>query len=296
MVVNHNLSAMFASRQINLNDAAQTQDIEKLSSGSRINRAGDDAAGLAVSEKMRSQIRGLNQAAKNTMDGVSFIQTTEGYLGGTTEALQRIRELAVQAANGIYTNEDRSMLQVETKQLVSEIDRIASQAQFNGLNMLTGRFAATGAAEGNLAQKQGGGSSRQEMWLHVGANMDQHIKLNVATMTANALGIIDPKTKQAVSLSNSDKANMTIGIVDTALQKVNSERANLGAYQNRLTKALGTINTAAENLQASESRIRDTDMAGAMVSYTKNNVLVQSSTAMLANANQKSQSVLQLLR
>lgn len=294
MIINHNLSAMFASRQLGINNIAQGKDIEKLSSGSRINRAGDDAAGLAVSEKMRSQIRGLNQAAKNAMDGVSFIQTTEGYLNGTTEALQRMRELAVQGANGIYTAEDRQMINYEVQQLSQEVDRIASHAQFNGLNMLTGRFADTSSAANTTAGSVSG--EKTAMWLHVGANMDQRIRVNIATMTAAALGVSNPSSKEGVSVSTTEKANISIGILDDALRKVNKSRANLGAMQNRIEKAYDNINIGAENLQASESRIRDEDMANRMVSYSKNSILIQSATAMLAQANQKSQSVLQLLR
>lgn len=295
MIINHNLSAMFSSRQLNINDINQSKDIEKLSSGFRINRAGDDAAGLAVSEKMRSQIRGLNQAARNTMDGVSFIQTTEGYLNGTEETLQRIRELAVQGANGIYSDQDRMMLQLETNQLVQEVDRIASHAQFNGLNMLTGRFAEIPGDSGGASSAIVGGG-RPQVWLHVGPNMDQRIRMKIGTMTAKALGIINPATGETISLSTPDKANMTIGFVDEALKKVNMERANLGAYQSRLSKAYDTINIAAENTQAAESRIRDNDMAKGMVDYTKNTILIQSANAMLVQSNQKSQSVLQLLR
>jgi flagellin len=226
------------------------------------------------------------------MDGVSFIQTTEGYLNGTTEALQRIRELAVQGANGIYSDEDRMMLQLETHQMVEEVDRVASHAQFNGLNMLTGRFAEDLSQD--AASVVSGG--RPQVWLHVGANMDQRIRLTVGTMTAKGLGIINPTTGEVVSLSTPDKANMTIGFVDEALKKVNMERAKLGAFQNRLEKAYDTINIASENTQAAESRIRDHDMAKGMVDYTKNTILIQAANAMVAQANQKSQSVLQLLR
>jgi flagellin len=294
MIINHNLSAMFASRQLGISDGNQAKDIEKLSSGFRINRAGDDAAGLAVSEKMRSQVRGLNQAAKNTMDGISFIQTTEGYLEATTEALQRIRELAVQGATGIYSSEDRAALQAETKQLVQEIDRIASQGQFNGLNMLTGRFGVQ--TQGDATANTNPATASEPLYIHVGANMDQRIQINVGTMTAKALGVVDKQSGESITLETAEKSNIAIGTVDEALKKVNGERANLGALQNRLEKAYRATNNSAENLQAAESRIRDEDMASRMVDYTKNTILIQTANAMLANSNQKSQSVLQLLR
>ena len=290
MVINHNLSAMFAARQLQFNDQAVAGNIEKLSSGQRINRAGDDASGLAVSEKMQAQIRGLNRAQKNAEDGVSFIQTSEGYLQETQDILKRIRDLAVQSSNGIYTASDRMMIQVEVSQLVAEVNRIASQAQFNGLNMLTGRFArATGT-----------NTVTASMWLHVGANMDQRIRVFIGTMTAQGLGIQGtngmPSTATFLSLSTPDRANMAIGILDKALNIVSKQRADLGAYQNRLNYAVQGLAVGAENLQAAESRIRDTNMATEMVKYVKNQILVQSSTAMLAQANQKSQTVLQLFK
>lgn len=286
MIINHNLSAMYANRQLKVNDWALQKDIEKLSSGMRINRAGDDASGLAVSEKMRSQIRGLNRAAQNAQDGISFIQTTEGYLQNTQDILQRIRELAVQSANGIYTAEDRMQIQVEVSQLVDEVDRIASHAQFNGLNMLTGRFADT----------TGGGAPVASIWFHIGANMDQRERAYIGTMTAKGLGIADVVDGTIVSISTPEKANRSIGTVDEALTRVSKQRADLGAYQTRLDFATKGIMTASENMQASESRIRDTDMAGQMVEYAKNNILIQSTVSMLSQANNKNQAVLQLLR
>jgi len=286
MIINHNMSAIYSNRQLKLNDTQLQKDIEKLSSGMKINRAGDDASGLAVSEKMRSQIRGLNRAAQNAQDGISFIQTTEGYLQNTQDIIQRIRELAIQAANGIYTTEDRMQIQVEVSQLVDEVDRIASHAQFNGLNMLTGRYA----------EAERGQVSTGSMWFHIGANMDQRERVYIGTMTAKALGLKDTVTGDVLSLSTITKANTAIGVLDEALKKVSKQRADLGAYQNRLEFATKGILIAAENLQAAESRIRDTDMAAEMVEYSKNNILIQSATAMLAQANQKNQSVLQLLR
>jgi flagellin len=284
------MSAMFAQRQNKFNNKAVTDDMEKLSSGLRINRAGDDASGLAVSEKMRAQIRGLQQASRNAENGISFIQTTEGYLQETQDILHRMRELAVQSANGIYSDEDRMQIQVEISQLVDEVNRIASHAQFNGMNMLTGRFA----------NESGENTVTASMWLHIGANMDQRERVFIGTMTAQGLGIqgTDSLAHSAtfISMSTPSKANIAIGTIDMALQKVNKQRADLGAYQNRLEYAVRGLDIGAENLQAAESRIRDADMASQMVSLTKNQILSQASTAMLAQANQKTQSVLQLLR
>ena len=286
MVINHNMSAMFSNRNLGISNGALGKNMEKLSSGMRINRGGDDASGLAVSEKMRSQIRGLNQAAINAQNGISFIQTTEGYLQESTDIIQRIRELAVQASNGIYTDEDRMQIQVEVSQLVAEVDRIASSAQFNGLNMLTGRFA----------KDTGLNVPTASMWLHIGANMDQRMEVFIGTMTATALALRSEGDESIMSLRSPDEANRAIGTLDEALKKINKQRADLGAYQNRLDKAIAGLNIGAENLQAAESRIRDTDMAAEMVEFTKNQVLQQSGTAMLAQANQSSQSVLQLLQ
>ncbi|WP_455382406.1 flagellin N-terminal helical domain-containing protein [Salinispira pacifica] len=290
MVINHNLSAMFADRQLKFNNLELNKDIEKLSSGQRINRAGDDASGLAVSEKMRAQIRGLNRAEMNAADGISLIQTAEGYLQESEDIIQRIRELAVQSSNGIYTSEDRMQIQVEVSQLVNEVNRIASHAQFNGMNLLTGRFA----------RDTGLNTVTASMWFHIGANMDQRIRVYIGTMTAQGLGIQStnglPHTASFISLSTPDKANAAIGTLDAALKTVNKQRADLGAYQNRLEYARKGLAVGAENLQAAESRIRDTDMAHAMVQFVKDQILVQSSTAMLAQANQKPQSVLQLFR
>ena len=283
MIINHNMSAMFAQRQQGVNNREVMGNIEKLSSGLRINRAGDDASGLAVSEKMRSQIRGLNQASRNASNGVSFIQATEGYLQESQDILQRMRELAVQSANGIYTDEDRMQIQVEISQLVDEIDRIASHAQFNGMNLITGRFA----------REEGNNVVTASMYFHIGANMDQRERVFIGTMTAEALGMRNQQ--DIISMSTPDSANASIGRIDSALRRVNSQRADLGAYQNRLEMAIQGIDIAAENLQAAESQIRDVDMAAEVVDYTKNQILVQSSTAMLAQANTSTQSVLQLL-
>lgn len=285
MIINHNMSAQFAQRQLGVNNSAVTSNMEKLSSGLRINKAGDDASGLAVSEKMRSQIRGLNQASRNASDGISMIQTTEGYLQEGQDILQRIRELAVQSSNGIYTAEDRMQIQVEVSQLVDEVDRIASHAQFNGMNLLTGRFAG--------AQDLGGAG--QDLFFHIGANMDQREQVVIGTMTAAALGLRNQGDNRIITISNTESANSTIGVVDTALKNINKQRADLGAYQNRLEMAVKGIDIGAENLQAAESRIRDADMAKEMVEFTKNQILVQAGNAMLAQANMKTQSVMQLL-
>ena len=286
MVINHNMSALYSSRQLGVNNLGLTKDMEKLSSGMSINRAGDDASGLAVSEKMRSQIRGLNRASRNAEDGISFIQVTEGYLQETTDIMQRIRELAVQASNGIYTDEDRMQIQVEVSQLVAEVDRIASQAQFNGLNMLTGRFSQT----------NGENTVTGSMWFHIGANMDQRMRVYIGTMTAAALGLRSLQDEEGMSIGDPELANRAIGTIDEGLKKVNKQRADLGGYQNRMEYAVKGLNIASENLQASESRIRDTDMAAQMVEFTKNQVLTQAGTAMLAQANTQSQNVLSLLR
>jgi len=282
MIINHNMSAMYANRALSVTQTELNKNMEKLASGQRINRAGDDASGLAVSEKLRSQVRGLNQAQRNIENGVSFIQTTEGYLQETQDILHRVRELAVQSSNGIYTAEDRMQIQVEVSQLVDEINRIASHAQFNGMNILTGRFAK----EGN-----------QVMQLQVGANMDQNERVFIGTMTATALGLQGAQgaTEGTISIEDPEKANASIGNLDAALKMVSKQRADLGAYQNRFEMASKGVAIAAENLQAAESRIRDTDMASQMVDYVKNQILSQAGGAMLAQANTRTQSVMQLL-
>lgn len=283
MIINHNISSMFASRMEGLNTSILQSSMEKLSSGERINKAGNDASGLAVSEKMRSQIRGLNQASRNIGDAVSFIQVSEGYLTETTDILQRIRELAVQSANGIFSDEDRAQVAVEVSQLVAEVDRIASSAQFNGMNLLTGRFSR---------------DSDIVMQFQIGANVDQNIRAYIGTMTATALGLKGMQGEKAniISIGSPDEANQTLSIIDEALKNVNKQRADLGAYQNRMEMAQKGIDIAAENTQAAESRIRDTDMASEMVEYTKNQILSQVSTAMISQANSQSSNVLALLR
>jgi flagellin len=277
---------MFADRSLKVTQVYLDKNMEKLSSGLRINRAGDDASGLAVSEKMRSQIRGLNQASTNAQNGISFIQTAEGYLQESEDIIQRLRELAVQASNGVYSDEDRMYIQIEVSALVDEIDRIASHAQFNGMNLLTGRF-------GRLV---GENVVTASMWFHIGANMDQREQVFIGTMTAKGLGVRNVGDDSILTLSTPDSANRAIGTLDVAIKKVNKQRADLGAYQNRLEHAVRGLDVGAENLQASESRIRDANMANETVGYTKNQILTQAGTAMLAQANQRGQTVLQLLQ
>jgi flagellin len=281
MIINHNLSAINSHRVLKFQNWEVSKDMEKLSSGLRINRAGDDASGLAVSEKMRAQINGLRQAERNTEDGMSLIQTTEGYLQELSDILQRIRVLAVQSSNGIYTPEDRQMIQVEVSQLVDEIDRIASQAEFNKMSLLQGQFAR--------------GSRITSMWFHIGPNQHHRERVYIQTMTALALNLkrVDGNI---LTLSTPEFANEAIGTIDKAMEKINKQRADLGAYYNRLEHAAKGLMIAYENTQASESRIRDADIAEISVSFTKNQILVQSGTAMLAQANVRPQSVLQLLR
>jgi flagellin len=264
---------MFADRSLGVTQNAITTNIEKLSSGLRINKAADDASGLAVSEKLRSQIRGLNQADRNIQNGVSFIQTTGGYLQETQDILHRLRDLSIQSANGIYTDDDREQIQVEASQLLDEINRIASHAEFNGIALLTGAF---------------GRESETVMQLQVGANQNQNERMYIESMSIEALGVQDLK------LITADEANQAIDTLDKALKIVSKQRADLGAFQNRFEIAQNGVQIGAENLQAAESRIRDVNIAAETVLYTKNNILAQSGTAMLAQANIESQSVLQL--
>lgn len=282
MVINHSMSSLFASRQEGINAQALQKSMEKLASGEKINRAGDDASGLSISEKMRSQIRGLNQASRNIGDAISFTNVAEGYLQETTDVLQRIRELAVQASNGVYSDEDRMQIQVEVSQLVAEVDRIASSAQFNGMNLLTGRFAK---------------DSDTVMQFQIGANADQNIRAYIGTMTSQALGLTGIQgTDERISINSPDEANSTIAVLDNALKNVNKQRADLGAYTNRMELAQKGINVATENTQSAESRIRDTDMAEAIVAHTKNQILSSAATAILSQANSQSQNVLALLK
>ncbi|AHA30646.1 flagellin [Exiguobacterium sp. MH3] len=274
MIINHNLNSMNAHRNMTVNTANSGKSMEKLSSGLRINRAGDDAAGLAISEKMRGQIRGLDQASRNAQDGISLIQTAEGALNETHSILQRMRELAVQSSNDTNTNADRTELQKEVSELTSEITRIANNTEFNTKVLMSGAFAATAAG----------------VKFHIGANAGQNISLRISNMTATGLGV------GAVTIATQTGANAAITTINTAIGTVSSERSKLGATQNRLEHTINNLNVGAENLQAAESRIRDVDMAKEMMDFTKNNILNQAAQAMLAQANQQPQAVLQLLR
>jgi flagellin len=282
MIINHNTSAIFAHRTLKFHDWNLSQDIEKLSSGMRINRAGDDASGLAVSEKMRTQISGLRQAERNTEDGMSFIQTAEGYLQGLHDIIQRIRVLGVQSSNGIYDVGDRQLVQVEVSALIDEIDRVSSQAEFNKMKMFLGDFSRIHPSA--------------SMWFHMGANMHQRERVFIETMTTAALGLRNPVVLTFVSISTPGKANSVIGLTDHALDVIAKQRADLGAYYNRLEYSAKELMNAYENVQSSESRIRDTDMAQQMTSFVRYQILNQAATAMLAQANTKSQTVLQLLK
>ena len=281
MIINHNMSAINANRVLKFKHWDVDHSMEKLASGMRINRSGDDASGLAVSEKMRTQIQGLRQAERNTEDGMSFVQTTEGYLSQTSAILQRIRVLGVQASNGIYSQDDRQLIQVEVSALVDEVDRIASQAEFNKFKLLLGEYSRT--------------NPKASMWFHMGPNMHQRERVYVGTMTTQGLALTDKTGRILANVSTADNANRTIGIIDDALHKIGKQRADLGAYYNRMEYASKGLMNAYENIQASESRIRDADMAEVMVDFTKDSILVQSGTAMLAQANMKTRTILQLL-
>jgi len=281
MIINHNMSAINANKVLKFKHWDVNRSTEALASGMRINKAGDDASGLAVSEKMRTQIKGLRQAERNTEDGMSFIQTAEGYLDQTAGILQRIRTLSVQSSNGIYTQEDRQLIQVEVSALIDEVDRIASQAEFNKFKLILGDYSKT--------------NPKASMWFHMGANMHQRERVYIGTMTSQGLNLKEKTGKFLASVSTADNANRTIGIIDDALHKIAKQRADLGAYYNRFEYAAKGLMTAYENIQASESRIRDADMAETLVDLTKDQVLVQAGTAMLAQANMKTRTVLQLL-
>ena len=270
MIINHNISALNTYRQLSINTNMQSKSLEKLSSGLRINRAGDDAAGLAISEKMRSQIRGLQMASKNAQDGISLIQTAEGALNEAHAILQRMRELAVQSANDTNTDADRAELQKEIQQLIDELDRIADDTEFNTQKLLDGTF--TGKV------------------IHIGANAAQKLDIAIDGASSTDLGV------DGIDISTQGGADSAITTIDAAIEKLSGIRSQLGAYQNRLEHTINNLNNAAENLQAAESRIRDVDMAKEMMEFTKQNILSQAATAMLAQANQTPQLVLQLLR
>ncbi|WP_273321781.1 flagellin [Vallitalea guaymasensis] len=277
MIINHNMLAMNTHRQMGAIGTNQAKSTEKLSSGMRINRAGDDAAGLAISEKMRGQIRGLNQASRNAQDGISLIQTAEGALTETHAMLQRMRELVVQAANDTNSGEERQNIKDELSQLTTEITEITNKTEFNKKKLLDGSFATTAIT------------------LQVGANDAQFIGFNVAAMSAGAIGV----DNIATSVSNATTATAISALtttIDTALKAVSTERSKLGAVQNRLEHTIKNVDNTSENLQAAESRVRDVDMAKEMMNFTKQNILMQAAQSMLAQANQNPQGVLQLLR
>jgi flagellin len=269
MVVQHNMQAMNTNRQLGITTGQQAKSTEKLSSGYRINRAGDDAAGLAISEKMRSQIKGLDKASTNAEDGISAIQTAEGALNEVHSILQRMNELATQAANDTNTSADRSQIQLEIDQLTSEINRISSTTQFNTMNLLDGSFT----------QKN----------LQVGALEGQKIEINISSMSASGLSV------SSLSVSSFSAAGSAMTRIQKAIDQVSTQRANLGALQNRLEHTIANLDTTSENTSAAESRIRDTDMATEMVNYSKNNILAQAGQSMLAQANQSTQGVLSIL-
>lgn len=275
MVVQHNLQAANTNRQLGITTSAQAKSTEKLSSGYKINRAADDAAGLSISEKMRSQIRGLNKASSNAQDGVSLVQTAEGALNETHSILQRMNELATQAANGTNTSVDRSAIRAELDQLTSEINRIQSTTQFNTMNLLDGTFSGT----------------TKQMKLQVGALSGQSINFSIANMCATKIGLTT-----TLSVSTFTKAGSYMKSVQNAIEVVSKQRSAMGAIQNRLEHTIANLDTTSENTQSAESRIRDTDMASEMVTYSKNNILAQAGQSMLAQANQSTQGVLSLLQ
>jgi flagellin len=331
MIINHNMSAMNAQRQFKVNAFKMDQNLTKLSSGERITKAGDDPSGLAVSEKMRGQIRGLNQASRNAQDGINFIQTTEGYLQETNDVLHRMRELSIQAANGVYTTEDRMQIQVEVSQLYDEVNRIASQAEFNTMRMLQGTQDKVGTTDNttvidpltNYAGKADAYTGADQpsnpgqgfnLRLHVGANINQNENVFIKSMFTADLGLslptggdqtfdavqpnnqrVQPATGGTLNLTTQSTADAAIGVVDNALYIVNKQRADLGGYQNRLEGVVRSTDLASQNLQASESQIRDADMAKEMVSFVKNQILTQSASSMLAQGNQRSQLVQRVL-
>ncbi len=280
MIIRHNLRANFVHRQMTQAQWELNKSTQKLASGERINYAGDDASGLAVSERMRTQIRGLKQAEYNAQSGISFSQVAESALNQVNDILQRIRELAVQSANGIYSHEDRKAIQVEVSQLVNEVDRISDQAQFNRLKLLTGEFAKS--------------SKTGSMFFHVGPNKDQRIQAFIATMNAKALNLT-VGNNQGISISSVGKANDVIGRIDEALDKINRNRADLGAQSNRMNITIRAIQSTYESMVAAESRIRDTDVAFEVINFTRDKMLLQSSTAMLAQANLEPRLALQLI-
>jgi flagellin len=273
--INQNIEAINAHRNLLLTASSLSKSMEKLSSGLRINRAADDAAGLAISEKLRGQVKGLNQAVRNAQDGISLIQTAEGALNETHSILQRMRELSVQAANGTLNGGDRGAIQKEITSLVAEVDRIATTTEFNTTSLLNG--TASGLS------------------FQIGANSGQTVTVSIANAGASALGL-NPLGVSTTDLSTASGANAAISILDAAIKNISDSRADLGAVQNRLEHTIANLGVASENLAASESRVRDVDMAQEMMTFTKTQILQQAGTAMLAQANQAPQNVLQLLR
>ena len=270
MVVQHNMTAANANRMLGITTGSQAKATEKLSSGYKINRAADDAAGLTISEKMRSQIRGLTQASTNSQDGISCVQTAEGALNEVEDMLQRMNELAVKAKNGTNTTEDRTAIQAEITQLTSEINRVQSSTQFNNQNLLTGEFSA--------------GKN-----LQVGANSANTIQIRIDNMNASKIGV------GSISVTSEAAAGSAIDSIKSAIASVSAQRSELGAVQNRLEHTIKNLDNVVENTTAAESQIRDTDMASQMVEYSKNNILAQAGQSMLAQANQSNQGVLSLL-
>ena len=281
MIINHNASAVNSHRVYKFIQADVDRSIERLSSGLRINRAGDDPSGLAVSEKMRAQINGLRRAEQNTQDGISLLQTTEGYLQQVSDIIQRIRLLAIQSSNGIYNPADRNLLQTEVSQLVDEVDRLSSQAEFNRYPLLRGDFSRN--------------STTASMWLHIGPNANQRERVYIRTMTAASLRLREGD-RSPITVSTQTQANAAIGTLDAALGEIVQQRANLGAYQSRLSYTARGLMVAHENMQAAESRIRDADMAEELVHLTTRQILSQSALAMIAHASLRMQGILYLLR
>ncbi len=270
----NNVEAQMAHRQLASTNTQLSRTMERLSSGLRINRAADDAAGLAVSEEMRSQIRGMNVASRNAQDGVSMVQVADGALGGVNDMLQRIRDLSVQAANGTLTDQQRSNLDQEVQSIVAEMSRVAADTEFNGVKILSGSVATAANA----------------VTLQVGANGSQVIAFTIGTMSAADLGI------SGIAIGTAASATEAIASVDAAIRQVNASRAAMGAIQNRLEQTISRLDLTSENLQAAESRVRDADMATEMIDFTRNQILQQSGTAMLAQANQAPQTILRLLQ
>ncbi|MCM3389094.1 flagellin Hag [Ureibacillus chungkukjangi] len=306
MRIQHNIAALNTHRNLTANNSQASKNLEKLSSGYKINRAGDDAAGLAISEKMRGQIRGLDMATKNAQDSISLVQTAEGALNETHAILQRMRELAVQSSNDTNVSSDRAALQLEINSLSKEITRISTDTEFNTQKLLNGDFGGQVASGANFDINNATAANGKVF--HIGANSGQSINLSIGNMSASALGVnalsgstATPSIASAgtvgtgINITSQSGANTAISVIDSAIKRVSETRASLGAVQNRLEHTINNLGTTSENLTAAESRIRDTDMAKEMMGFTKNNILMQAAQSMLAQANQQPQGVLQLL-